>query len=196
MMVVMIWPALITAGASLLGGFLSRKGQKDANVATRDLTREQMAFQERMSSTAYQRSMDDMRSAGLNPMLAYQQGGASSPGGASATMQNELEGGVASAMDALRLRKELKEVEARTSLTKDREWSQVQERAESRARQDQIQKDADLKLLQQKILTLQLPALENSARVEKGKTGAGLAQIERLRQALMGGRGFFNPIGR
>jgi len=36
-----------------------------------------MSEQTRLANTAYQRSMEDMRRAGLNPMLAYQQGGAS-----------------------------------------------------------------------------------------------------------------------
>ena len=70
-----------------LGSFL---GQESANRANRDIAQQQQAFQESMSNTSYQRAVADMQSAGLNPMLAYSQGGASSPGGATAQMQSSL----------------------------------------------------------------------------------------------------------
>lgn len=84
-------------GASLGAGYDASRDQDQTNAQNMALTREQMAFQERMSSTAYQRAMSDMKAAGLNPMLAYAQGGASTPGGASVKLENPAAAGAASA---------------------------------------------------------------------------------------------------
>lgn len=71
----MAWGPVI-GGALSLGGALLQNKQAKASA------RNQMVFQERMSNTAYQRVMADMRKAGLNPILAGRLGGASTPAGA------------------------------------------------------------------------------------------------------------------
>lgn len=59
------------------------------NAANQANAKTQMDFQERMSNSAYQRATEDMKKAGINPMLAFSQGGASTPSGALPTVNSE-----------------------------------------------------------------------------------------------------------
>lgn len=106
------------AVSGIVGAGLAYKGAREANTMNRELAQNQMDFQERMSNTAYQRSMEDMKKAGLNPMLAFNQGGASSPSGAKAEMVNEYTGAVNSAMQAKQVAAQTAQLKAMTDLMK------------------------------------------------------------------------------
>lgn len=117
-----ILKAVTSPVASIVGGLLGYEGQKDTNKQNIKLGREQMAFQERMSNTAYQRAVQDMESAGLNPMLAYSQGGASAPMGSMPQVQNAMSAGVSSAAQSMATLGALQQVQqsaAQTELLRD-----------------------------------------------------------------------------
>ncbi|AXL15157.1 DNA pilot protein [Microviridae sp.] len=104
-----------SAIGTVASGLLSLMGANMQNKSAQQAAREQMSFQERMSNTAYQRAISDMRAAGINPILAYSQGGASTPGGASYVPQNELQASLTSAMETRRLNAELQNMYAQNA---------------------------------------------------------------------------------
>ena len=103
-----------------MGALLGLAGSMGASAVSYKIAKENRQWQERMSNTAYQRSMKDMRLAGLNPMLAYSQGGATTPPGAMSTVDDPT----ASARDAMRQREEAK------SRKQDRELAAEKEKTE------------------------------------------------------------------
>lgn len=88
-----LWSTIGTVGGSYFGPIGSMVGgalggaldQDQANQYNSAEAASNRSFQERMSNTSYQRAMADMQKAGLNPMLAYSNGGASVPTGSMAS---------------------------------------------------------------------------------------------------------------
>jgi len=124
------WGAL--AGAAI-GAYANYRGAQQVNSSSRKITKMNLnfqraeaeknrGFQERMSSTAHQRQVADLRAAGLNPILAAKDGASSPSGsmgsGAQYTPVNEFEGAVSSALQIAQAITQVKKNMAETNKIK------------------------------------------------------------------------------
>lgn len=104
----LITAGLISGGSSLLGGLFGGSSAKKAAKA-------QMAFQERMDNTKYQRSRADLEAAGYNPMMAVTNGVSGAPSGAmdvsGQIMSQAVSNAGTSAVSAARTASEIKQMD-------------------------------------------------------------------------------------
>lgn len=167
----------------LLGAGLGMLSGSQRNKAQEELAQNQMDFQERMSSSAYQRAMADMRKAGLNPMLAYKQGGASTPAGAMAQLQDPIQSagvGASSAAQIAKIAPEVKQIEAAADLAiqqKNTSWAD-----EYLKGAQYVEKKVFIDILEER-----LKIAQRDGEIAESDAGQWLRWIREARESVFGG---------
>lgn len=170
--------SVFNAGASYLGQNQTNQVNSANTAATNqsnmDIARMNNEFQSNMSNTSYQRSVQDMVAAGLNPMLAYSKGGASTPTGSVPTMQtaqysSPITAGVNGALAGQKLDNETKQTVANILRLRTQNDLTKEEIRSNQLQQEKIAEETNT----QKEYTR-----ETKARADKGEVEAKTAAIE------------------
>lgn len=178
------WGPIIAGGASLAGGIIG-------NRAAAGQAKSSEAFSERMRNTQWQAGVADMEAAGLNPALAYSQGGAASPGGTLAQQGDVISGAVSSAMHAKRLTKELKLMEEQTEAFYNKGRLDSNLAGESAARKQMIFRQQKGQEINNELSNLSLFSARNVAGMHDTKFGKALPYM----QSILGMAPRINLIG-
>lgn len=196
--------AIGTIGGGIVGGIFggpggaamgaSAGGALGSSLDAQDQFDKTMSFQKHMSNTAYQRAMADMRAAGLNPMLAYMHGGASTPSGSAPNIVNpapSIAAGISSAVQYEKMGSEIAQTQAQTELTQEQAQTQqtqrdalVAEQVRNKAQAAQAASAADLNRVESELKKHDLPEAKNRSDIAKTPQGSGMTYLDRIIKML------------
>ncbi|AXH74821.1 MAG: DNA pilot protein [Microviridae sp.] len=177
-----MWPAIIAAAGGIAGGLLGNAASAKQAAKNRD-------FQRDMSSTAHQREVEDLRAAGLNPILSGTGGmGASTPAGATSQQNDPISSGIKSGVDVYSARNAAEKMKAEVSnITQDTanklaSAAQINAQTQLITTQTQTASDQGILYNSQTSLNQAEMRLKNTLEVNLLKEGVGIP----IKNAILG----------
>lgn len=149
-------------------------GEAISNIAADRRADKQMRFQERMSGSAHQREVEDLKKAGLSKIVAYGGHGASTPAGAMAPVKNIAKDTVTNATAVMAQKNQMKMVDADVKLKNQQADYVYQQAREAKANAD----IADAQSGQRHV------RVDNQIKILKNQVETGARQIKKLDQEI------------
>lgn len=154
--------SIISGGAGIAGAVLT-------NQANSRMLDRQMDFQRDMSGTAHQREVNDLRAAGLNPMLSALGSGSAMAPGASMETQDPLAGistGINTGMALRQQKKDLEIADKNLEVMEADRWNKYQQSQAAHSQAASTAQDVKLKVLEQNLLKQTMPSMIKKAKAE------------------------------
>lgn len=175
----------LISGASVIGSLIQASNYNQQ-------AEKQMNFQREMSNTAVQRRVQDMKAAGINPMLAAG-GEASSPQGAmGGTIDNPMAGvstGIETAIAKKQAEKTMQAQDTQIANTEADTANKYATEALIRNQQASSAKDVEQKSMQNKILEKTL-----DSQIKKAKAEGDYSEINQLMNVINSGASSVNQL--
>lgn len=158
--------SLVMGGAGMVGSYLT--GQSNAKAAS-DAADKQIYWQDKWRKDQYQTTVKDLEAAGLNPNLAYQNGGAGTPSGSAmyAEKDNPLEQLGGSAIQYASMKKDLEKKQGEIDLAGQMAATQKTQQALNASSAKAAEATAAKSMTEKQLMDIKKPAIQTESELQQ-----------------------------